>query len=615
MSTPASPAPSSDSHDDFALLYVIGFVGKRFLRDEEKVGRAILQALDDLLGKAKDVGARLTAVSSLARGGDVLFAEACAQRGIPWRCLLPFEDEAFLAWDLVDDDDRGPMSVEQQAGRRARAERLRATSFGRPPPPEPGDNGVTAPNVFPDPVVVNRGVVVDDTESRNTAYQDCSYRTVDEADVMICVLEEHEFLEAIEPPVDRSALALSSAFKAGTRATALYAKAAERPCILLNADSEDPWSTHKVSKHFTLGTAWFVEDPFNTDMVREALSCEGEEGDPEPGKWMTPARRRVWKFMLQLRALASHHQKITQSELRLILGLHLLATTLAALCATVLAIEGVPWWLIVLAVLAGAKSYLVFLARSKEERLDDHGHRDQWLHARILSELCRGALATWPLPLQPFGASDEEDFPKVKRLVRTLRLLRAMDTEAGVRGIPRQPTETSLEANMRVACDNYRAERLLAQADYFAKAFPKHDTAEKRWRFRFRASLNCAIAAGLVLAGLLLWEGSLSLRNEPNRSTNDSHSTSEHTLHIKALEALLIIAPFFATYCLGMITILDSRRRATRYGEMHHYLVRLEDTLSHCSSNPSRLRIIKHAERLLIEEQHEWFSATRYANV
>jgi hypothetical protein len=217
--------------------------------------------------------------------------------------------------------------------------------------------------------------------------------------------------------------------------------------------------------------------------------------------------------------------------------------------------------------------------------------------------------------LQPLDASDEEDFPKVKRLVRTLRLLRAMDKEAGVRGITRQPSETSLEANMRVACDNYRAERLLTKHNYFETTAPQHADAEKRWRFRFRASLYCAMGAGLVLAALLLWEGSLSLWNEPDRSTKDSHSTSKHPFHIKALEALLIIAPFFATYSLGVITILDSSRRATRYDEMRHYLERLEDTLSHCSSNPSRLRIIEHAERLLIEEQHEWFSTTRYANV
>ena len=83
----------------------------------------------------------------------------------------------------------------------------------------------------------------------------------------------------------------------------------------------------------------------------------------------------------------------------------------------------------------------------------------------------------------------------------------------------------------------------------------------------------------------------------------------------KSLTALLIIAPFFATFCLGMITILDSRRRSKRFEEMRHYLVRLADTLANCSSNPSRLRLIEHAERMLIEEQHEWFSATRNANV
>lgn len=254
-----------------------------------------------------------------------------------------------------------------------------------------------------------------------------------------------------------------------------------------------------------------------------------------------------------------------------------------------------------LAVLAGVKSCLVFVAFMKEKRLHHREHRDQWLTARILAELCRSAVAMWPLPLQPLDANDEEDFPRLKRLIRTLRLMRAMDREAAAHGSDRLAGETSLEANMRAACEDYRVNRLLDQADkYYGKTAAGHRATEKRWRRRFKASLVSAMVAGLVLAGYYAWH---------------SYFGPELYWLEKFLDAVLIVAPFFATYCLGMITIEDSRRRALRYGEMQHYLHRLGDTLLNCHSNPSRLRLIEHAERMLIEEQHEWFSATRNANI
>jgi hypothetical protein len=48
---------------------------------------------------------------------------------------------------------------------------------------------------------------------------------------------------------------------------------------------------------------------------------------------------------------------------------------------------------------------------------------------------------------------------------------------------------------------------------------------------------------------------------------------------------------------------------------MQHYLRRLADTLKNTKANPSRIRIIEHAERLMIEEQHEWFSVMRNLSV
>jgi hypothetical protein len=620
------------------LIWTIGFSGKRFLSDEEKVSRAIKEALGDLLQKAEAAGARLTAISSLARGADILFAEACEELGISWRYLVPFAWEAFLQLDLATDQRGTALPVEEHATLRARAERLRSISFGEAPARQADESNKDVPNVFPDPAVVTQGVVISEPESLDSAYQDCSYRTVDEADVMIFVLRDDEFRAVVNASENREDSPPEGS-RAGTKPTALYAKAARRPCILLNADAADPWVANKVlndplsaaarihSARHKPPAGWFI-DPVVTPTVAEALSWNQPQPVKELTKSITPERKCVWEFMRLLEGVAVSHQRLTKSGLSRILKLHLAATFIAALCATVLAYMYFPWWFLGLAGLAFLKSSLVYSAWLKERRLHRCEHRDRWLNARILAEFCRSAIAMWPLPLQPLDASDEEDFPRLKRLIRTLRLMRAMDGKAAVRDTPRQPFETSLEANMREACDDYLVNRLLHQAnDYYKAKRPQHVQEEDRWRFGFQASLWCAIAAGLIVAGLHLWEHQQSTEHAGGQSpasevadfrTSDvqagTHLGPMHYLE-KSLEALLIIAPFFATYCLGMITILDSRRRSSRYEEMRHYLKRLADTLANCTSNPSRLRLIEHAERMLIEEQHEWFSATRNANV
>ena len=155
---------------------------------------------------------------------------------------------------------------------------------------------------------------------------------------------------------------------------------------------------------------------------------------------------------------------------------------------------------------------------------------------------------------------------------------------------------------MRVACQNYVHHRLLDQANEHYG--PRHFTAQAqcaRWRAGFLVATWSAIAIGLTLAAnKTVWA----------RGHHFLPDTVEHWL-----EAFVIIAPFAAAHCLGMMTILDCRRRETRYEEMRHYLARIADTLPRTEANPSRVRIVEHAERMMIEEQHEWFSVMRNLSV
>ena len=96
---------ATEEHPDFALHWTVGFAGKRQIAParESIVRDALSRALDALLMKAVDQGASLTAVSSIARGGDLIFAEAALgkdhRRKWPWKCVLPFPLEPFLDHD------------------------------------------------------------------------------------------------------------------------------------------------------------------------------------------------------------------------------------------------------------------------------------------------------------------------------------------------------------------------------------------------------------------------------------------------------------------------------------------------------------------------------------
>src|SRR5262245_35445585 len=70
---------------------------------EPTVGTAIRQAIDRLQPGGGDV-----AVCSGACGGDMLFAEAVLDRGVPLRVYLPFEEPTFLEKSVNFADDRWP---------------------------------------------------------------------------------------------------------------------------------------------------------------------------------------------------------------------------------------------------------------------------------------------------------------------------------------------------------------------------------------------------------------------------------------------------------------------------------------------------------------------------
>ena len=213
---------ATEDHSDFSLHWTVGFAGKRMIAParEPVVRAAVSRALDALLMKAVRQGASLTAVSSVARGGDLIFAETALgkdhRRKWPWKCVLPFSLEPFL------DNDLGDLQEPERT-----ALRRRATDCVR---------AATTP-----PIVTSPGTDVHERAQREESYLDCGYRVVDEADVVIVLLTGQEMAECDKTLDSSRALA-----GPGSAAVARYAIAARHPTILFDADAPDPWDARRI---------------------------------------------------------------------------------------------------------------------------------------------------------------------------------------------------------------------------------------------------------------------------------------------------------------------------------------------------------------------------------
>jgi hypothetical protein len=75
-------------------VLAIGFTGHRILADETASRGQIVRLLTELKAGAPSI---VYGISSLAVGGDLLFAESCLELGLPLRVLLPMPVEDFRA--------------------------------------------------------------------------------------------------------------------------------------------------------------------------------------------------------------------------------------------------------------------------------------------------------------------------------------------------------------------------------------------------------------------------------------------------------------------------------------------------------------------------------------
>jgi len=158
-------------------IWIVGFTGHRRLRQPEKVG-AILRELLQSLGA--EIPGQLVGHSSIAIGGDTLFAEACIALQIPWIAMLPLTEGDFKS-DFTETDWKKARELLQKA---ARVESLVGAS------------------------------------DRDVAYLECGLATVEEADLMIALWDG-------EP----------SRGTGGTADVVTHARNLGRPLIVIHPDS------------------------------------------------------------------------------------------------------------------------------------------------------------------------------------------------------------------------------------------------------------------------------------------------------------------------------------------------------------------------------------------
>jgi len=553
---PALENRPTENVDAFPLLWAVAVSGHRDLPDEEKA-RVVLRAeLANLKRSAAEVGAGLVALSSIARGADLIFAEECLAAGLPWKCLLPFVKEEFVRCGEFKEGE--PERVE--------------ACFNKDYPVEVLLDGIPA-----------------DKEARDEAFQKCGHRMIEEADVILLLWDDKD-----------------SQRVGGTSEMAAYAEILGKPRWIWNPHSGEVRRPLWPGEKEWSGRRLFCSQV--TDLLRDKVAqIPPAPDEPSDPPIFSPRQRGLKVLFKRLDALALSHQTSTQRGMQKVLLAHLFATGAAALAVTLLAEESrkylgeLPVMAVVLALafsaVVMAKPLLAALALRWEQLLHNRKSQETWARARVAAELCRSALTCWGFAGAPLTVFTDEDFPHFKRLLRTLRMARELDV-----AVDRMP-----ECDRHF--DAYRLCRIENQMAYFQRK--QREAAQERdlWQSRFVFATQFVIIAGIffgVIEALMVCFslGAVEEVHEPGLCP----TTEQYHLIFAAASFCLIVAPFYASYALAMLSIRDCRRRHERYLAMTKFLTRQQNRLSHIKSSASRVAAVENTERMLMEELHEWYS-------
>lgn len=385
--------------------------------------------------------------------------------------------------------------------------------------------------------------VIGERTTREDAYLDSGMETVNHCDLLLAVWDG-------EPSRGRG----------GTAEIVAYARELRRPLIIIDARTlavrKENFEKLKVGDRY-LGQL-------------NALPSVNLPPDDD----LDPARRRVLTFHLKVDHAATHGAPHFRRLITGTVGLHVLATALAAATlAFHLHHPAMPWGK--LACLLGALGIALVVRH--------HHHQHNWVRSRLAAEITRSALATWGLP-RAVRLFDDFDWAGLEPLRRSLDVLQRRSARA-------QPAAFD-EFKQR-----YLRERMDGQLAYFARQESKAVPQLARLRLGFTIASILAIVFTAVYA---------------------AHSMLADPLAPAWVESWIfgfgpIVLPVLAAGFISLISINDLHRRVARYKEMRVRLETARKEAAFVQTWGALERVVAKAERALLQEVFEWHSITSFA--
>ena len=483
---------------DLPLYHVVGFTGHRRLADPAGAAEAIRKVLLELQAEAPG---EWIAQSSAAAGADQIFVRTALDLKLGWEALLPLP--------LVDfERDFSPEEWREVQALLARAEHTEVVA-------EPG--------------------------SREEAYLTGGFEIVNNCDLLLALWDGK-----------------SARGKGGTADVVAYARAMQRPLVIINPDS-------KVVRREN-----FERLRLHDANLRELNALTLPAGGP--GNAGT-TRDRVAAFQFKVDHAATHSAPHFRRLIAITVWMHVAATALAT---AGLAFDwhwaGLPWGKLLLLLSALGVALLVRHRRTQHT----------WTRCRLAAEITRSALAIWGLPraTRLFG---DFDWPGLEPLRRALDVLHRRAAREGAPDF-----DTFKQAYLKNRIDD--------QLAYFARQTARANPQLSRLRFGFTA----ATVAAIVLTAAYALEGLFGT----------------HLLPKWAVQLLFyfgpIVLPVVAAAFISLISINDLHRRVARYHEMQVRLEMVRREIAHSQTWAGLERAIAKAERALVQEVLEWHSFTSF---
>lgn len=239
---------------EFPQFHVVGFTGHRHVSDAKRLGGAIETALRELRAAAPG---EWIALSSIAAGGDSLFAETAIELGLSWHAVLPLPPGEFKK-DFSDQDWKKVESL------------------------------------LPEAEVVR---VSAEAEARDDAYLDCGMETVNGCDVLLAVWD-----------------GAPARGKGGTAEVIAYARELGRPLIIIDAataevrrENLEKFAGHDADlRHFNHlpaapAASWQAANPFSAPDTVVALQSRVDHAATKGA----PHFRRLIVLTVMLHVLAT----------------------------------------------------------------------------------------------------------------------------------------------------------------------------------------------------------------------------------------------------------------------------------------------------------------------